>query len=117
MGAVGLRDADPRVRVAAARALATSDPARAVPVLVRALEDDVSDVRHEVAYSLGRIGAPSLEPTLAALFDPASAEGALLTLAQLPAGTPPDVVRGYAREEARSVADFDTSLAVDPDGA
>jgi HEAT repeat protein len=117
MGAVGLGDADPRVRVAAARALATSDPARAVPLLVRALDDDVSDVRHEVARALGRIGAPSLEPALAALFDPASAEGALLTLAQLPEDAPPDVVRGYAREEAaRAVADFDTSLAIDPDG-
>ena len=117
MGAVGLQDADPRVRVAAARALATSDPARAVPLLVRALEDDVSDVRREAARSLGRIGAPSMEPALAALFDPASAEGALLALAQLPASAPPDVVRGYAREEAaRAVADFDTSLAIDPDG-
>ena len=117
MGAVGLRDADPRVRVAAARALATSDPARAVPLLVRALDDDVSDVRHEVARALGRIGTPSLEPTLAALFDPASADGALLALAQLPTGVPPDVVRGYAREEAaRAVADFDASLAIDPEG-
>jgi HEAT repeat protein len=118
MGAVGLRDADPRVRVAAARALATSDPARAVPLLVRALDDDVSDVRHEVARALGRIGTPSLEPALAALFDPASAEGALLALAQLPPGAPPDVVRGYAREEAaRAVADFDASLAIGPEGA
>jgi HEAT repeat protein len=117
MGAVGLRDADPRVRVAAARALATSDPARAVPLLVRALDDDVSDVRLEVARALGRIGTPSLEPALAALFDPASAEGALLALAQLPPGAPPDVVRGYAREEAaRAVADFDASLAIGPDG-
>ncbi len=117
MGAVGLRDADPRVRVAAARALATSDPARAVPLLVRALDDDVSDVRHEVARALGRIGTPSLEPALAALFDPASAEGALLALAQLPSGAPPDVVRGYAREEAaRAVADFDASLAIGPEG-
>jgi HEAT repeat protein len=117
MGAVGLRDADPRARAAAARALATSDPARAVPLLVRALEDDVSDVRHEVALALGRIGAASMDPVLAALFDPASAEGALLALAQMPADAPPDVVRGYAREEAaRSVADFDASLAIDPDG-
>jgi HEAT repeat protein len=117
MGAVGLRDADPRVRVAAARALATSDPARAVPLLVRALDDDVSDVRHEVARALGRIGTPSLEPALAALFDPATAEGALLALAQLPSSAPPDVVRGYAREEAaRAVADFDASLAIGPDG-
>jgi HEAT repeat protein len=117
VGAIGLRDTDPRVRVAAARALATSDPARAVPLLVRALADDVSDVRHEVARALGRIGPPSLEPTLAALFDPASADGALLALAQLPTGAPPDVVRGYAREEAaRAVADFDASLAIDPEG-
>jgi HEAT repeat protein len=117
MGDVGLRDADPRVRVAAARALATSDPAQAVPLLVHALDDDISDVRHEVARALGRIGTPSLEPTLAALFDPASAEGALLALAQLPANAPPDVVRGYAREEAaRAVADFDASLAIDPHG-
>jgi HEAT repeat protein len=117
MGAVGLRDPDPRVRVAAARALATSDPARAVPLLARALADDVSDVRQEVARSLGRIGTPSLEPALAALFDPASAEGALLALAELPTSAPPDVVRGYAREEAaRAVADHDTSLAFDLDG-
>ena len=117
MGVLGLRDADPSVRVAAARALATSDPARAVPQLMGALDDDVSDVRHEVAHSLGRIGAPSMEPALAALFDPALAEGALLALAQLPAAAEPDVVRGYAREEAaRAVADFETSLAIDPDG-
>jgi HEAT repeat protein len=117
MAAVGLRDTDPRVRIAAARALATSDPERAIPLLVRTLEDDVSDVRREVARALGRIGTPSVEPALAALFDPASAEGALLALAQLPEDAPPDVVRGYAREEAaRAVADFDTSLAIDPDG-
>jgi len=117
MGSVGLQDADPRVRVAAARALATSDPARSVPLLVRALEDHVSDVRREAARSLGRIGAPSMEPVLAALFDPASAEGALFALAQLPGSVPPDVVRGYAREEAaRAVADFGTWLAIDPDG-
>ena len=117
MGAVGLQDADPRVRVAAARALATSDPARSVPSLVRALEDDVSDVRREAARSLGRIGTPSMEPVLAALFHPASAEGALFALAQLPASAPPDVLRGYAREEAaRAVADFGTWLAIEPDG-
>ena len=117
MGAVGLQDADPRVRVAAARALATSDPARSVPSLVRALEDDVSDVRREAARSLGRIGPPSMEPVLAALFHPASAEGALFALAQLPASAPPDVLRGYAREEAaRAVADFGTWLAIEPDG-
>lgn len=117
MGAVGLRDADPRVRAAAARALATADPTRAVPLLVRCLDDEVSGVRQAVARSLGRIGTSSEEPVLAALFDPALAEGALLALAQLPAGPPPDVIRGYAREEAaRAVADFDASLAVDPDG-
>lgn len=58
-----------------------------------------------------------MEPVLAALFDPASAEGALFALAQLPGSVPPDVVRGYAREEAaRAVADFGTWLAIDPDG-
>ena len=117
MGALGLRDADPRVRAAAARALATADQIRTVPLLVRSLDDGVNDVRYAVARSLGRIGASTMEPVLAALFDPALAEGALLALAQLPLRPPADVMRGYAREEAaRSVADFDASLAVDPGG-
>ena len=115
MGALGLRDSNPRVRVAAARALATADPTRATLVLVGALDDEDGDVRRALAHSLGRVGTSSLEPVLAALFDPAFAEGALVALAQLPAGVPPEVVRGYAREEAaRAVADFDTSLAIDP---
>ena len=117
MGAFGLRDPDPRVRAAGARALAASDPARVIPLLVRSLDDEDSGVREAIARSLGRIGGASLEPLLAALFDPGLAEGALLALARLPAGAAPDVLRGYGREEAaRAVADFDASLAIDPDG-
>jgi len=115
MGALGLRDADARVRIAAAGTLATSDPTRTVPLLMRSLDDDDAGVRRAVARSLGRLGASSMEPLLAALFHPATAEGALLALEQLPESPAPDVVRGYAREEAaRAVADFDASLAVDP---
>ena len=44
------------------RALATSDPMRAVPLLVRSLGDDDAGVRRAVASSLGRIGTPSVEP-------------------------------------------------------
>jgi hypothetical protein len=69
-----------------------------------------------VARSLGRIGVSSADPVLAALFHPATAEGALLALEQIPAAPPPDVVRGYAREEAaRALADFDASLVIAPD--
>ena len=117
MAALGLSDPDARVRAAAARALATEDPIRATALLVRSLGDGSEAVRRAAARSLGRIGTSTAEPVLGALFDPALAEGALLTLAQLPAGLAPDVVRGYAREEAaRAVADFDASLAIDPDG-
>jgi HEAT repeat protein len=117
MSALGVQDASPRVRIAAARALATSDPARAIPLLVRSLDDEDTGVREAVAHALGRIGASSLEPILAALFDPELAEGALLSLEQLSAGSAQDVVRGYAREEAaRAVADFDSSLVIDPTG-
>jgi HEAT repeat protein len=117
LGALGLHDADPRVRAAAAGALARSDPTRAIPVLVRCLDDEDKGVREAVARALGRFGASSVEPVLAALFDPALAEGALLSLEQLPAVVPQEVVRRYAREEAtRAIADFDASLAVDPTG-
>jgi HEAT repeat protein len=117
MGAIGLRDTDARVRIAAARALATSDPGRAIPLLVRSLDDDDTDVRGAVAQALGRIGESSVEPVLAALFDPGLADGALRSLEQLPAGSARNVVQGYAREEsARAVADFNASLAIDPTG-
>jgi HEAT repeat protein len=116
MGAGGLSDHDARVRVASARVLATEDPTLTVPLLVRALDDDDSDVRRAVARSIGCIGASSAEPVLSALFHPATAEGALLALEQLPTGPPPDVVRGYAREEtARALADFDAALVIDPE--
>ena len=59
--------ADARVRVAAARALATEDPTRTIPLLVRSLDDEDADVRRAVARSLGGIGASSAEPVLAAL--------------------------------------------------
>ena len=115
MSAGGLSDHDARVRVASARVLATEDPTLTVPLLVRALDDDEVDVLRSVARSLGRIGASSMDPVLAALFHPVTAEGALLALEQLP-GPPPDVVRGYAREEtARALADFDAALVIDPD--
>lgn len=116
MCAVGLSDHDGRVRVAAAQALATADQTRTVPLLVRALNDDDADVRRALARSLGRIGAPAADPVLGALFHPATAEGALLALEQLPSGPAPDVVRGYAREEAaRALSDFDASLVIGPD--
>jgi HEAT repeat protein len=115
LAAAGLRDADPRVRTAAAEALDTSDPARAISLLVRTLGDDDDGVKAAAAHALDRIGAPSTEPVLAALFDPELAQGALLALEHLSVGSAHEVVRGYAREEAaRAVADFDTSRAIDP---
>ena len=116
MCAAGLSDHDARVRVAAAQALATADQTRTVPLLVQALDDDDADVRRALARSLGRIGASAADPVLGALFHPATADGALLALEQLPSGPAPDVVRGYAREEAaRALADFDASLVIGHD--
>ena len=51
-------DPNPRVRVAAARALGVSEPARAVPVLVGALGDRDPDVRAAVGWALGWVGTP-----------------------------------------------------------
>jgi hypothetical protein len=103
------------VRAAAARALPWDDPG-AVALLVRALGDAADDVREAAAEALGRVGPAALDPVLAALFEPSLAAGALAALERLPATSDPDVVRGFAREEAaRAVADFDVARAIDGD--
>jgi HEAT repeat protein/MFS family permease len=117
MSAHGLEDPSPPVRGAAARALAASDPARAVPLLVRALGDRDEGAQEAAAGAVGRVGPTALEPVIAALFDPELAEGALRALERLPVDSKQNVVRSYAREEAaRAVADFDVSQMIDTGG-
>jgi HEAT repeat protein len=97
---VGVSDPDAAVRRAAAVALAHIDPRRAVAPLVRALRDGDRLVQEAVAGALGGIGASALGPTLSALADPASEEGALAALRHLPvAGVAPEIQR-YARDAA-----------------
>jgi HEAT repeat protein len=115
LAADALDDPSPSVRAGAALALPPGDPA-SVPLLVRALGDEEDDARDAAADALGHVGPAALEPVLAALFDPSLAAGALAALERLPPADP-DVVRGFAREEAaRAVADFDVARAIDPAG-
>jgi HEAT repeat protein len=67
-----LRDPDPPVRCAAARALGALDSPRAVPALIAVLQTDSSpDARTDAAYALGLIGDDrAVEPLLAKLADP-----------------------------------------------
>lgn len=111
--AEGLGDPHPTVRAAAAHALGASDPPRALPILVGALGDLDPDVRAAAAGGLARAGRPALAPVLAALSDPARAEGALLTLSVLPRDGTRDALLSYARAETtRALADFEASRAI-----
>jgi HEAT repeat protein len=95
------RPAPPAVRRAAAIALARIDPVRAIQYLIRALDDEDRSVRSAVARALELIGSPALEPTLAALSNPALERGALLALQRLPAQSSANAVRAYAEASVR----------------
>lgn len=56
-----------QVREAAAWALSQLDDVRAIQPLIAALREHGSHIRYEVASALAHIGAPALEPLLAAL--------------------------------------------------
>jgi HEAT repeat protein/ATP/ADP translocase len=86
------------VRRAAAQALVPCG-AEAVPCLIEALDSDDRSVRDAVAEALGQIGAPAVEPTVAALFKPATEHGAIHALEHLPLNGASTMVRTYAREK------------------
>lgn len=54
-----LKSSDPRVRASAARSLGESRERKAVPALIRALEDGIGDERHAIIEALGAIGHPA----------------------------------------------------------
>jgi len=56
-------------------------------------------VRESVAEALGRIGAPALTRTAAALSDPARETGALMALEHLPAQQAAEAIRAYAHAQ------------------
>lgn len=72
MGVLGNRDMDAAARRCAAIALGKIGDARAVELLIAALEDEFSNVRQSAAWALGLIrDARAVEPLIAALSDPA----------------------------------------------
>jgi HEAT repeat protein len=97
---IGLSDPDGAVRRAAAMSLVRIDPRRAVAPLVRALRDGDRHAREAVAGALSEIGLPALGPTLAALVDPATEDGALAALERLPAAEAAPEIHRYARDAA-----------------
>lgn len=63
-----LKSSDPARRVKAARSLASARQRRAVPALIRSLQDDHPHVRIAIIEALGAIGHPAcVEPLLSAL--------------------------------------------------
>ena len=63
-----LKSSNPDVRVKAARSLAASKANRAVPSLIKSLQDENQQVRLAVIGALGAIGHPaSVEPLISAL--------------------------------------------------
>ncbi len=91
-----LNDPLPCVRCAAARACPSSIPPSITPRLIRALGDDDSTVRAEVAAAIGRVGSTLLDATVAALSDPALELGALSALEFLPIHQAVPKIRDYA---------------------
>jgi HEAT repeat protein len=61
---------DLQVRQIAGKALAQLGDPRAVEPLIEALMDSHSDVRSQAAFALNKIGAPAVEPLIAALRHP-----------------------------------------------
>jgi HEAT repeat protein len=78
-----LQDPEPRIRRAAALALASFGN-KAIPILIKFLSDENFDAREGIATALASIGTESILPTLSALDDEALVEGALHTLTHLP---------------------------------
>jgi HEAT repeat protein len=88
--------APPTVRCAAAAAIATCG-AQAIPALKSALAAEDLSLRQGAASALGHIGETALPVVLDALAEPASEQGALLALEQLPAWKESARVREYAK--------------------
>jgi HEAT repeat protein len=61
-----LKSADPQVRIGAAHALAAAGEIRAVPALIKALEDNPGEEWHALVEALGTIGHPSATDALIA---------------------------------------------------
>lgn len=89
------------VRCAAASALATCGEA-AIPELQSALASESTLLRLHVASAIGVIGEPALPAVLGALTEPATEEGALLALDQLPAWKESEQVRAYVKRRVAS---------------
>jgi HEAT repeat protein len=95
--AAALGDPQPAVRRAAAAALARFQEPQCLEALIEALSDGDQLVREAVAAAIGAFGGDALDATLAALDDPAREAGAILALANLPANSRADAIRGCAR--------------------
>ncbi len=99
--------APPAVRRAAASALGLCG-ASAIPTLKAALATDDTFVQAGIASALGRIGETALPSVLDALTDPASEQGALGALEQLPAWKNTGRVRDYAKSRIESSIHYET---------
>ncbi|HEX6130966.1 MAG TPA: HEAT repeat domain-containing protein, partial [Actinomycetota bacterium] len=93
------------VRAAAAHAAPSVDPADALDVLVEALADDHPAVRRAAVDGLAELGAPALDPVLAALEIPARRAGAVLALERLPIGGHDDAIRRFVRDRVAAAVE------------
>lgn len=93
----------PAIRIALNTAIARLDAKRALPHLVHTLRDSDPAVRANSASLIGSIGAPAMEPVLAALNRPSQQDGALLALEALPPPPPEPVLKLIHSEVARAV--------------
>ncbi len=97
-----LDDPLPVVRKAAGPALVGVNPTAAMPHLIQHLQDEDASVRRVLAESLGTIGAPALDPLVAALSDSKTEDGALMALGYLPTQPAAERIRTYALASAQA---------------
>ena len=93
------RDADPRVRAAAVRALPAAGPP-AIALLRDALRDEHRGVRLAAADALVKLGTPALDVAIDAIEDGTAVDDALDALRRMPAVSVTDRVRRIARGRA-----------------
>lgn len=87
-------------RARAAELLGAASDARALPDLVRLLDDRRQDVRIVAARALGKLGAPGVEPLLTALDDRRPIPAGIVTMALVHVG--PDAAPALAEALASS---------------
>lgn len=96
---IGLSDAAPSVRRAAAEALASVEPGLAVGPLLETLADDDPGVRAAAARALARLG-PSGQEALVRALDRPTAEPHVVTALLHSTGSPPPGLHEYAQRQA-----------------